>query len=193
MTIEIYDDVFTRSQFSRISKLLHGLKPIKDKRSKERKSLVLDYDIDGEIYDIIYKNKKLRNKIENCFSVKHGLRQGNPSFPVEFRIYPPQSKGMPKHKDISMFSPHAFECVLTITNSSDSKFVFDDGGKWVEITPRPNQIIIVRPGETGAMHYVTPITNGGTRSILKFVYEQLNKNGTNRKTAAFKKEVESLF
>ena len=189
MTIQIYDDFFTLRNFNEISESVSRMKPGRDKRSNQRLFCVLDYDSDENIYYIIYKNRKLRNRIEKSFSLKHGLRK-TPQFPIEYRIYPKGSKGMQKHRDVSLFSPHSIECVLTIKNNSDSKFVYEDEDGWVEVTPKPNQLIVVK--SNGALHFVSPV-NRGSRSILKFVYEPLNKNGTNRKTNEFARELSRMM
>jgi hypothetical protein len=59
-----------------------------------------------------------------------------------------------------------YECVITLTNTSDSLTLFDKILYNDEIYTKPNSILIVRA--RGIRHMVTK-TIKGSRTILKFV------------------------
>ena len=71
--------------------------------------------------------------------------------------------------NLSLFKPDCLELVLTIINTSDSKFkwITDNGHK--NIIPNENTLAIVMPGTVE--HSVTSV-NKGYRTILKFIVQK---------------------
>jgi hypothetical protein len=117
-----------------------------DPRTKERTSVCIT---EKEINDLVYKYFK---NAENP-----------PSFPIEYRKYSKGSKGMQMHKDMNLFDNHNYyEAVLTIENTSNSLFKYDNK----EMSVPPNTLVLVKPNTV--IHGVTPVTQG-YRTILKFV------------------------
>ena len=93
------------------------------------------------------------------------------------------------HIDTSLFDPDCFEIVLTLTNTSDSKFEWQENGTTSSLEPKPNTLVIVRP--QSIPHSVTPI-NVGERTILKFIIEFINPGETdNIKKDNFSDEIEN--
>lgn len=109
------------------------------------------------------------SRVNGIFEDLHGYPLArSPHFPTEYRTYPPQSAGMHAHSDLTMFSPPQTELVYTVRNSDDAtrfRWWGADGEMHV-IRPEPNDLVMVRA--SGALHDVTPLSNG-TRSIVKFV------------------------
>jgi hypothetical protein len=132
--------------FQVLKSLLSKHTPAPDPRTKERTSVCIT---DKEINDLVYKYFK---NAENP-----------PSFPIEYRKYSKGSKGMQMHKDMILFNNHNYyEAVLTIENTSDSLFKYENK----EISVPPNTLVLVKPNTV--IHGVSPITKG-YRTILKFV------------------------
>jgi hypothetical protein len=87
--------------------------------------------------------------------------------PVEYRKY---QKGayMKWHRDTKMLKDQLqYECVITLTNTSDSLTLLDKVLYWDKISTEPNSILIVRA--RGIRHMVTKTING-SRTILKFIF-----------------------
>ena len=89
------------------------------------------------------------------------------TIPVEYRKYQVGCGGMKWHRDTSLIGQQ-YECVYTVTNTSDSMTIRRDWlgnehGVWAE----PNSLLVVQAG--GVMHGVSPVTTG-ERSIVKFVF-----------------------
>jgi hypothetical protein len=139
-------DFFSKRDFTKLKSLLSKHTPEPDPRTKERTSVCIT---DKEINDLVYKYFK---NAENP-----------PSFPIEYRKYSKGSKGMQMHKDMILFNNHNYyEAVLTIENTSDSLFKYENK----EISVPPNTLVLVKPNTV--IHGVSPITKG-YRTILKFV------------------------
>ena len=87
--------------------------------------------------------------------------------PIEYRKY--QKGGYMKwHRDTKMLKDQLqYECVITLTNTSDSLTLLDKVLYWDKISTEPNSILIVRA--RGIRHMVTKTING-SRTILKFVF-----------------------
>ena len=100
-------------------------------------------------------------------------------------MYPTGSNGMRWHVDTSMFTPDCLEVVLTLENTSDSKFLYDMISTKT-VTPSANTLAIVKP--SSVLHKVTPVTKG-YRTILKFVVELLDDNNENKFNGNFKDEL----
>lgn len=155
-----------------------------DSRSNDRHTLCLDPINHSLIYDAIYDDPKLINYIGKISNSKFKSR---PSYPIEYRKYFTGSKGMQWHRDTSLFNPDCFEIVLTIENTSDSKFLYNFIDT-KELTPSPNTLVIVRPNTV--FHKVTEVTKG-YRTILKFVIEFLDDDDNNFKKPEFDSELDS--
>lgn len=86
--------------------------------------------------------------------------------PVEYRTYGVGSS-MDWHKDTQILpDQEQYECVLTLTNTSDSKTVLEHAGGKNEMHTPPNSLLIVRAN--GIRHMVTKLKKG-KRTIIKFV------------------------
>jgi len=89
--------------------------------------------------------------------------------PIEYRKYIIGSY-MDWHKDTQMLANQLqYECVITLTNSSDSLTLlqYDQGVK--KLVTEPNSLLLVRAN--GISHKVTPLTKG-ERTILKLVFAE---------------------
>lgn len=94
-------------------------------------------------------------KLKPCYKV-----------PVEYRKYVVGSS-MDWHTDTQILpEQQQFECVVTLTNTSDSKTVMEYTGGKKELHTPPNSLLIVRAN--GIRHMVTKVKKG-ERTILKFV------------------------
>lgn len=182
--IWIEDNFFENNKFNTINayckNLLNELKS--DDRIPDRKTLCLHPEKHKIIYDLIYDDPKFNKYIKSISDKKYKVR---PSFPIELRLYPTGSNGMRWHMDKSMFSPDCYEIVLTLENTSDSKFLYDLF-LTKEVDPKPNTMAIVRP--TSVFHKVTPV-NKGYRTILKFVIEFLDENDNNEFNGSYVDEI----
>ena len=148
---------------------------------------ILFYTVHKYLYDTIYKNKKFIEFIESIKDDDMTIKP-EPTYPIEYRKYPKGSQGMPWHQDTSLFTPDAFEVVLTITNSSDSKFLWQEGGKERSVNPQANTLAVVKP--TSVLHSVSSV-NYGERTILKFVIEFVKKGESdNKPKSTFKSEID---
>ena len=90
--------------------------------------------------------------------------------PIEYRKYEVGGGGMKWHRDVSLIR-RQYECVYTLTNTSDSFTVRRDFfGREHHVWAEPNSLIVVRA--QGVMHGVTPVTTG-ERTIVKFAFCEL--------------------
>ncbi len=104
---------------------------------------------------------------------KVSKRVGRPmepsAYPIELRSYRVGAQ-MPWHRGDQLLDRAQCEVVICVDNDSDSRTEWIDAGgehtaKW---TP-PNMALLVRGGDTGAAHRVTPLKRG-ERTILKMVW-----------------------
>ena len=167
----IEENFFSKTDFEEIINYTKKLKLKDDTRTSSRLTLCLNPKEHSKLYTIIYKNDKFINFIKSIKDKNMNIKL-NPSYPIEYRKYFTGSNGMSWHIDTSLFEPDAFEVVLTLTNTSDSKFLWEENNIEKSINPKPNTIAIVRP--TSVMHKVTPVTYG-ERTILKFIIEFVEK------------------
>jgi hypothetical protein len=87
--------------------------------------------------------------------------------PIEYRKYQVGGGGMKWHRDVSLIG-RQYECVYTLTNTSDSQTVWRDWlGRQHPVWAEPNSLIVVQA--RGVMHGVSPVTIG-ERTIVKFVF-----------------------
>lgn len=182
----IEEDFFSKKDFEDIKTYCAKLDLKKDPRSDNRLSICLNQKNHQYLYDLIYKNNKFINFIKTIKSDNVDIKY-NPTYPIEYRKYFTGSEGMPWHQDTSLFYPEAFEVVLTITNTSDSNFLWKDNNKVNSINPKSNTIAVVKP--SSVIHSVSKV-NYGERTILKFVVE-FNKKGEliNEVKDTFKSEI----
>jgi hypothetical protein len=148
----------SKNDFNQLKILLKKYKLQNDTRIIERKSVCI---MDKTIQDLIYAYFR--------------YAENPPSYPVEYRKYDTGSKGMQMHKDIDLFdNKDYYEAVLTLENTSDSRFLYNDKSVWLP----PNTLVLVKPNTI--IHGVSPVTKG-YRTILKFIicsncYGLENKN-----------------
>lgn len=136
----------SKNDFNQLKILLKKYKLQNDTRTKERKSICI---MDKTIQDLIYAYFR--------------YAENPPSYPVEYRKYDTGSKGMHMHKDIDLFdNKDYYEAVLTLENTSDSRFLYNDKSVWLP----PNTLVLVKPNTI--IHGVSPVTKG-YRTILKFI------------------------
>ena len=83
-------------------------------------------------------------------------------FPIEYRKYVPGSF-MKKHIDTLIYKIPQYECVLTLSNTTDSVTNMDG----TPIKAAPNSLMIVKA--LGVEHEVTQVTRG-ERKFLKFIF-----------------------
>lgn len=163
----------TDKEYKQLQKLLQNdTYPMKNEKFRLAKPL-----FDKPYYDLFYSSQK----------IKHLQTYINPiifqsDFPIEYREYPLQSKGMNWHKDTLLYQKPQYEAIYTIDNTSDSYTQWiDDDGNLQYIWTEPNSILLVKA--QGLLHNVTPLTQG-VRNILKLIYTQ-----TNEKTPLYHKEM----
>jgi len=129
---------------------------------------VLDHmGVESSLYHLLYGNEPFRRWV----SAVNGEGEMYPSdFPIELREYGPKSKGMVCHPDLQMYATPRkdSEFAVTVDNQSPCNVSFwDASGEKHIIQTKGNSVMMVRAN--AAVHCVGP-TNGGTRSILKFIY-----------------------
>lgn len=106
--------------------------------------------------------KKYQGEIRNIIQ-NQSVYLAN-DFPIEYRKYVPGSF-MQKHKDTLIYKIPQYECVLTLSNNTDSVTMMKD----TPIKATPNSLIIVRA--SGIEHEVTKVTKG-ERKFLKFIFTE---------------------
>jgi hypothetical protein len=183
----IEEDFFSKKEFEEIKEYCTKLELKKDPRSYNRLSLCLNPEQHKFLYDMIYKNKKFIQFIDSIKDEDVDIKIV-PTYPIEYRKYFEGSEGMPWHQDTSLFTPDAFEAVLTITNTSDSNFLWEEENNVKKsISPKPNTLAIVKP--SSVFHSVSKL-NKGERTILKFVVEFIKKGEkTNMIKPTFENEI----
>jgi hypothetical protein len=125
-----------------------------------RYNLVIDNNSSTSMNPITQLLKKYEREIRG-FTHNSAIYLAH-NFPIEYRKYVPGSF-MKKHKDTLIYKIPQYECVLTLSNTTDSVTN-------MEATPlkaKPNSLIIVKA--LGIEHEVTPVTKG-ERKFLKFIF-----------------------
>ena len=81
---------------------------------------------------------------------------------------------MNKHKDHLIYKIPQYECILTLSNSTDSYTILEPQGKAdnKKIKSKPNSLIIVKA--QGIEHEVTTV-NQGERYFLKFIFTETDQ------------------
>jgi hypothetical protein len=105
------------------------------------------------------------NKIKKCTNNNNIYLANN--FPIEYRKYVNGSY-MNKHRDQLIYKKPQYECILTLSNSTDSYTIL--GHK--KIKSKPNSLIIVKA--QGIEHEVTKV-NKGERYFLKFIFTETDQ------------------
>ena len=119
----------------------------------------------SSLYSLIYGNEALRLWI----SAVTGVNVFPADFPIELREYGENSRGMPCHADVQMYTDVTkdFEVVVTLSNYGKCEvYWYDRDNVRKSVWPAPNSITIVQP--EAAIHCVGD-TQGGYREILKFI------------------------
>jgi len=129
---------------------------------------VLDhFPRNSSLYRLIYGNDPFRQWVS---AVNAEGPMWPSDFPIEVREYGRQSRGMGCHPDLQMYKvPRKdLEFAFTVDNDSRCNVSFwDAAGKLHLVQTKPNSIMMV--GVNAATHCVSS-TDGGTRTILKFIY-----------------------
>eukprot|EP00931_Biecheleriopsis_adriatica_P078741 TRINITY_DN52163_c0_g1_i1.p1 TRINITY_DN52163_c0_g1~~TRINITY_DN52163_c0_g1_i1.p1 ORF type:complete len:743 (-),score=193.11 TRINITY_DN52163_c0_g1_i1:90-2291(-) len=122
---------------------------------------------DSSLYHLIYGNEQFRQWVS---AVNDEGDMWPSDFPIELREYGQQSKGMGCHPDLQMYKIEKKDLEFAFTVDNDSRCnvtFFDASGKKHLVQTKPNSMMMVRVN--AATHCVSS-TEGGTRSILKFIY-----------------------
>ena len=155
------------------NKLLYELKQYDERldASKEnynnvvRYNLVIDNNSPSSLNPIATILKKYQREIKNLTHNPNIYLANN--FPIEYRKYVPGSF-MKKHKDTLIYKIPQYECVLTLSNTTDSVTKMDD----TLIKATPNSLLIVKA--LGVEHEVTKVTKG-ERKFLKFIFTETDE------------------
>ncbi|CAJ1371902.1 unnamed protein product [Effrenium voratum] len=121
----------------------------------------------SSLYRLVYGNDPFRQWVS---AVNAEGPMWPADFPIELREYGRESKGMGCHPDLQMYKvPRKdLEFAFTVDNDSRCNVTFWDlAGKQHFVQTKPNSLMMV--GVNAATHCVSS-TDGGTRSILKFIY-----------------------
>lgn len=165
--IIILNNFYDSETFNKIKNISRKdiIKKVKvDNRLKSRKTFMFKKDNESfpKLKNLLYDRKFLNN-----LETKIDKKVIDNNFPIEYRIYDKDSYGMNWHSDLSIFDGPYYECVLTLSNSSNSKFKYKNKkGEIKIINTKPNTLVCVLPNSI--IHSVTP-TEYGERDIIKFV------------------------
>ena len=174
--IFILDNFYSKEEIIGIKNYIKNTKEkvTYDKRHPERKTYMYkqcNKKFSG-LTSLLHTGK-LKYLLENSLNKKYKINY----FPIEYRIYDSKSKGMSWHVDKDIFNGKYYECVLTLSNTTESLFEYIDMyGKLQKLTPKPNTLVCVTPNSIE--HRVTPSIIG-EREILKFVIT-FNDNTVNK-------------
>lgn len=150
--------------------LLNELKKYDDQLnySKEDSSNLIRYNL---VIDSnhTYTNNAVTNILKKYQGEIRSITQNQSiylakDFPIEYRKYVPGSF-MQKHKDTLIYKVPQYECVLTLSNTTDSVTKMKD----TPIKATPNSLIVVKA--LGVEHEVTKV-NKGERKFLKFIFTE---------------------
>ena len=125
----------------------------------KRFNLVLESPVVAEII------KKYQTKIRNL--THNGSIYLANNFPIEYRKYV-EGSFMAKHKDTLIYKLPQYECVFTLSNSTDSHTKIGEK----EIVSKPNSLIILKAN--GVEHEVSKVTKG-ERKFLKFIFTETDE------------------
>lgn len=158
----VYDkDFLDKEDFARLSdELLNYEEDLKNSLDSRGDILRYNLPIKSEfVKDII---KKYESKIRQLTKNRSVYLSKN--FPIELRKY---TKGcfMSSHKDTQIYKLPQYECVFTISNTTDSVTKIEG----LDISTIPNSILIVKA--EGVPHEVTKV-GSGERNFLKFIFTE---------------------
>lgn len=166
LTFYVYEkNIYDASLFDKIRDICDNI-PVENMQIDNNASGRLIYTfstMDKQLYSLVYSPnfiKKVKELTGNqnlipCLTV-----------PIEYRKYNIGSY-MDEHRDSQMLpDQEQYECVITLTNTSDSFTLMDKLVYTEKISSEPNSIVIVRAN--GIKHKVTKTTHG-ERTILKVV------------------------
>lgn len=115
--------------------------------------------VEGTLAHTIFSSPQILDYLSYIFEIPLKLCP----IPIECRKYP-IGGGMKWHRDVNLFE-YQYECVYTVTNTSDSFTMYKDMfGTVHETWTEPNSLVVVQAG--GVLHGVTPVTQG-ERTIIK--------------------------
>ena len=161
------ENIYSKAQFNAILKYAQTIKDA---------NMVYDPKATGRAMYVIDSNDPIVSKICNeTLITKVRKIVGNTNLkpclaiPIEYRKYIIGSY-MDWHKDSQMLQDQLqYECVITLTNSSDSLTLLEYNTGIKKLITKPNSLLVVRAN--GINHKVTPLTKG-ERTILKIVFAE---------------------
>jgi len=167
----IYKENFLKE--ADFNKLLYELKQYDERlaSSKEnynnvlRYNLIIDNNSHSSLNPVATILKNYQREIKNLTHNSNIYLANN--FPIEYRKYVPGSF-MKKHKDLLIYKIPQYECVLTLSNTTDSVTKMED----IPIRATPNSLLIVKA--LGVEHEVTQVTKG-ERKFLKFIFTETDE------------------
>lgn len=134
-------------------------------KSREELPNVIRYNLKMDSPIVINLIKKYENKIRSL-TKNHSIYLAK-NFPIEYRKYVPGSF-MAKHRDVLIYKLPQYECVLTLSNTTDS-YTDIEG---IKISSKPNSLIILKAN--GVEHEVSKVTKG-ERKFLKFIFTETDE------------------
>ncbi len=167
--IEKFSYIYEKNFFSNqdFNLLKNELKKADSDLEKSVEKLPNVYRYNLVVESPVIKNliKKYEEKIKKLV-LNNKIYLAN-NFPIEYRKYV-KGSFMLKHRDQLIYEIPQYECVFTVTNSTDSYTVIGDK----KISSEPNSIIILKA--QGIEHEVTKV-NKGERKFLKFIFTETDK------------------
>jgi hypothetical protein len=130
-----------------------------------RYNLAIDTNSSGSLHPVTAILKKYEPIIRELAGQDNIYLAKN--FPIEYRKYVPGSF-MRKHIDTLIYKIPQYECVLTLSNTTDSVTNMKD----VPVKAAPNSLMMVKA--LGIEHEVTPVTKG-ERKFLKFIFTETDE------------------
>jgi len=130
-----------------------------------RFNLTVDTNSSGSLHPVTAILKKYEPAIRQLAGQDNIYLAKN--FPIEYRKYVPGSF-MRKHIDTLIYKIPQYECVLTLSNTTDSVTNMKD----VPVKAAPNSLMMVKA--LGIEHEVTPVTKG-ERKFLKFIFTETDE------------------
>ena len=149
-------------EIQQLHKCIHS-----NSESKINHNGLLTKTLDRRMNDLFYTHDKLQQ-----ISDLTGVQVYPSKIPCEYRRYN-QSQGMRWHKDVQLYTQPQYECVYTLSNTSDSTTDYiDEWGIKNKVWTEPNSLMIVKA--RGFNHGVNPV-NQGVREIIKLIYTPTDK------------------
>jgi len=158
----VYEKNFmSKHDFNLLRSELEMVDPMLEKSLQKLPNLYR-YNLNIESPGVLKIIKSYEEKIKKLVANRKIYLANN--FPIEYRKYV-KGSFMNKHKDELIYKIPQFECVFTISNSTDSKTIIGNQ----QIKSEPNSIIILKAN--GVEHEVTKV-NEGERKFLKFIFTE---------------------